>query len=204
MKKTLLAFSLLAATASAGFAGESTYQQVQTIAETQPSLYRAGELQIDAFGAYGITSSGNTELLDDDTAGGGIGFNYFFSRWFGIGAEGSLFDTDGDILGTASVNLFLRAPIGESGFAFYGFGGAGVTFNADDLDSDDFSDARDRLEDDDDARDSDDVLFIAHAGVGMEYRFSPNFGIFSDARYTFVERGDSDFGLVRAGLRFVF
>lgn len=204
MKKTLLALSLFAASTLAGVAGESTYQNVQSLAGAQSELYRAGEFQIDAFGAYGFTRSGERDLIGDDVGGGGIGFNYFFTRWFGLGAEASLFDTEGDVLGTTSVNVFFRAPIGQSGFAVYGFGGAGLTFNAEDLDSDDFSDARDRVEDDEDPRDTDDVLFIGHVGAGVEYRFNPNFSIFSDARYTWVERDDSDYGLVRAGLRFVF
>ncbi|MDB6071552.1 MAG: hypothetical protein JWL81_2723 [Verrucomicrobiales bacterium] len=168
------------------------------------SLYNAGEWQIDLFGAYAEADSGNRRLIGEDVFGGGLGFNYFFTRNVGIGAEGTLFDTPGDMLGSANVNLTLRFPIGETGLAPYIFGGAGVVFNADDLDSDDFSDARDRFEDDDEPGKGDDVIFIGHAGAGLEFRFSPHVSIFGDARYTWTESDNSDFGQARAGLRFTF
>jgi len=202
MKKTFLLLSAIASLAIPAYAGEPVANNGPAPVSLSP--YRAGEFQIDAFGAYGFTSSGNDRIVGDDVFGGGLGFNYFFTRWLGIGAETTLFDTEGDVLGTTAVNIILRAPIADSGLAFYGFAGAGVTFNADDLDSDDFDGARDRAEDDDDANDSDDVLFLGHAGAGIEYRFNPNVGIFTDARYTWLETDNSDFGLIRAGLRFVF
>lgn len=203
MKTTLLTLSLLAALALPGMAGEVTLTQATSPA-TSLSLYNAGEVQIDVFGAYGFASSGNERVIGDDIVGGGLAMSYYFTRWFGIGGEGSLFDTDHDLLGTAAFNVFLRAPIAESGFAVYAFGGGGVSYNAEDIDFDDFEDARDRAEDDDELRDDDDVLFLWHLGAGVEYRFNPNFGMFADGRYTWVERDDSDFGLVRVGLRFAY
>ncbi len=203
MKATLLTLSLLAALALPGMAGEMTLTQATSPA-TSLSLYNAGEVQVDVFGAYGFASSGNERVIGDDVIGGGLGMSYYFTRWFGIGGETSLFDTDADLLGTAAFNLFLRAPIADSGFAVYAFGGGGVSYNAEDIDYDDFDDARDRAEDDEDLQDDDDVLFLWHLGAGVEYRFNPNFGVFADGRYTWVERDDSDFGLVRVGLRFAF
>ena len=191
MKKTLLLLTTLSAFAMTAHAGTPTSTAILPPPAPE-SLYNAGELQFDLFGQYGVTSSGNERLIGDDAFGGGIGVNYFITRWFGIGGEGSLFDTEGDSVGTATFNVFLRAPLGESGFAVYGFTGIGITFNADDIDSDDFDDF------------NDDVLLQGHVGVGVEYRFTPKIGIFSDARYTFVERDDSDFVLIRAGVRFAF
>ena len=202
MKTTLLTLSLLAALALPGIAGEPTITQSSSMATPSLSLYNAGEVQIDVFGAYGISSSGNERLIGDDAFGGGLGMSYYFTRWFGIGGETSLFDADNHLLGTAAFNVFLRAPIADSGFAVYAFGGGGISYNAEDIDSEDFEDAQDRVEDDEDVRDSDDVLFLWHVGAGVEYRFNPNFGVFADGRYTWVERDDSDFGLVRVGLRF--
>lgn len=203
MKNTLLLLATLGGLGSTAMAGTPVPTEI-TPPPAPVSLYNAGELQFDLFGQYGVTSSGNERLIGDDAFGGGIGVNYFITRWFGLGGEGSLFDTEGDAVGTTTFNVFLRAPLGESGFAVYGFTGIGITFNADDIDSDDFDDFQDRVEDDDDPKDSDDVLLQGHVGVGIEYRFSPNFGIFTDARYTFVERDDSDFTLIRAGVRFAF
>ncbi len=205
--KTLTIGLISAAFASSAFAGD--YVQSTAMQTTAPqmsgnSLYNAGEWQIDLFGAYAFTNDDNRRLIDDEVFGGGLGFNYFITRNFGIGAEGTLFNTDGDVLGTTAFNLLLRFPIAETGFAPYVFAGAGVTFNADDLDSDDFSDARDRVSDNDDPRDTDDVIFIGHAGGGLEYRFTPNFSVFGDARYTWTESDDADFGVARAGVRFAF
>lgn len=183
---------------------QTAYTQTQLPPPPAFSLYNAGEWQFDLYGNYAFTDNSANRLINDDVWGGGIGFNYFFTRNFGIGAEGSLFNTEGDILGTSALNFTLRFPIGESGWAPYIFGGLGLTFNADDLDSDDFSDARDRVEDDEEPDHGDDVIFLGHAGGGIEYRFTPHFGIFSDARYTWSEKNDADFAVVRAGVRFVF
>jgi opacity protein-like surface antigen len=205
MKKPLLLLTLLTAMAAPAYAGTASMTTSEVAPMPAPvSLYNANELQFDVFGQYGFTQSGDERLIGEDAYGGGLGVNYFITRWFGIGGEGTLFDTEGDTVGTATFNIFLRAPLGESGFAVYGFTGIGVTFNADDLDSDDFEDFDDRVRDSDDPRDTDDVLLQGHVGLGVEYRFSPNFGVFTDARYTFVERDNSDFGLIRAGVRFAF
>jgi hypothetical protein len=204
----LLPIGLLSAALSvSSFAGEMTVQSNQTTTQypkTSTSLYNAGEWQVDLFGAYAFTDDDNRRLIGDDVFGGGLGINYYITRNFGIGLEGSLFDTEGDILGTGFFNVMLRFPIAETGLAPYIFGGAGVSFNADDLDSDDFEDARDRLEDDDDPRSTDDVLFLAHAGAGLEYRFSLRTSIFADARYTWCEEDDADFAVARAGIKVNF
>jgi hypothetical protein len=51
---------------------------------------------------------------------------------------------------------------------------------------------------------NDDILFQGHVGLGVEYRFTRNIGVFADGRFTFVENGENDYGLVRTGLRFAF
>ncbi|MES2707327.1 MAG: outer membrane beta-barrel protein [Verrucomicrobiota bacterium] len=205
IQQTGLVLIAMTALASAGeTVSSSTYTQMTAPPPPSLSLYNAGEWQVDLFGNYAFADSGNDRLIDDDAWGGGLGFNYFFTRNFGIGAEGSLFKTGGDTLGTSAFNLVLRFPIGETGLAPYLYGGVGLTFNADDLDSDDFRDARERAEDDDRPRNGDDVLFLGHAGAGIEYRFTQHVGIFTDARYTWCDQHDSDFGLARAGVRFAF
>jgi hypothetical protein len=44
---------------------------------------------------------------------------------------------------------------------------------------------------------------FAHAGVGIEFRFTPHAGVFADARYVFADKTDN-YGVVWAGLRFSF
>lgn len=207
-KSPLAAAVAAAALTAALHAGETVrttdYAQTSYTPAPASSLYNAGEWQIDLFGNYAFRGHDDRRLFDDDGWGGGIAFNYFFNRNFGLGVEGSLFDTYGDTLGTAGLDLFWRFPIAETGLAPYVFGGVGLTFNADDLSSGDFRDARHRWEDGDDPRDGDDVIFLGHAGAGLEYRFTPHFGIFTDARYTWTEHRDGDYGQARAGVRFAF
>lgn len=205
MLHTGLALAMMTTLVTAGetVGSSSSYSQIPLPPPTL-SLYNAGEWQVDLFGNYAFTDSGNERLIDDHAWGGGIAFNYFFTRNFGLGVEGSLFDTDGDTMGTANLDLYWRFPIAETGWAPYLFGGVGLTFNADDLDSGDFRDARNRVEDDRDLHNGDDVLFIGHLGAGVEYRFNAHVGIFTDARYTWNEQDDSDFAVARAGVRFAF
>lgn len=207
MKKhtlSLLSSILVSAAAQAG----ETVHTLTTVVQGPPSggsLYNPHDWQIDLFGSHAFTDSENRGLIgEDEVFGGGLGVNYFITRNVGVGAEGNLIEIDGELLGSANLNVLLRFPIAETGLAPYIYGGAGLTFNGDDLDSDDFSDARDRLEDDEEPRNEDDVIFIAHAGAGLEYRFTSHFSVFGDVRYTWTESDNSDFGLGRVGFRFPF
>lgn len=101
----------------------------------------------------------------------------------------------GDALGQAGLNLFFRFPLDESCIAPYAFIGGGAVFNAEDIDREDF----DR---DDDG--SDDALWEAHAGIGVEYRFSPRCGAFVDGRFTVVDKNDNNFATIRTGIRLSF
>ena len=167
------------------------------------SMY-SSELQLDIYGAYAFAGNDGGSIFGEDTPGAGAALNLYITRNIGIGLEGMLFDTDGDTMGSAALNLFLRAPLGDSGFAIYGFGGAGLVVNANNLDEEDFEDARDRANDEVRSGEDDDVLFEAHLGIGAEYRFNPHLGIFSDIRHTFVDRENSDYTSARAGLRIAF
>jgi hypothetical protein len=45
---------------------------------------------------------------------------------------------------------------------------------------------------------------LGDVGVGLEYRFTPHIGLFSDARYNFVNGPKNNFLGTRVGLRFAF
>ena len=79
---------------------------------------------------------------------------------------------------SASGSLIGRFPLGRSGFAPYAYGGGGRQFDLTEL-------------------------WFAHAGAGMEYRFTPRLGTFIDARYVFTD-GTKNYGLGRVGLRLSF
>lgn len=188
----------LGAGASA-YAGE-TYTPKEApppVVAPPPSVYRDNEWQVDIFGVYAFSESTNERIFGDHAFGGGLGVNYFFARYFGVGLEGQYLDTREDGLGTAALNVFYRYPVGN--WAPYVYIGGGVIFNANDISKDEFAD-----EFDEDDRDSNDVLVEGHAGLGIEYRFAPNIGIFSDGRWTIVEDAKNNFPEVRAGIRLAF
>ncbi|HWC58124.1 MAG TPA: hypothetical protein VHC44_00415 [Verrucomicrobiae bacterium] len=144
--------------------------------------YTANELSLDFFGSY-ISGERRAEDLFKTNIrhgawGGGVGVNYFFTREIGIGGDIEIPDDGGNFVNNVDGSLIARLPIGHTGLAPYVFGGGG--------------------------RQTEPVWqWTGHAGVGIEYRFNPVTGIFTDARYMWVDK-TADEILFRAGLRFVF
>ena len=71
------------------------------------SMY-SSELQLDIYGAYAFAGNDGGSIFGEDTPGAGAALNLYITRNIGIGLEGMLFDTDGDTMGSAALNLFLR------------------------------------------------------------------------------------------------
>jgi hypothetical protein len=145
--------------------------------------YTAGELSLDFFGSY-LAGEHKVENLFHNSVrhgfwGGGVGVNYFFLRELGIGGDFNIPDDHfGNFINNVDGSLIARFPIPNSGLAPYVYGGGG--------------------------RQTDPSWqWTGHAGVGLEYRFNPVTGFFTDARYIWPKRS-SDEILFRAGLRFVF
>ena len=145
--------------------------------------YTANELSLDLFGSYvhaekKIENIFHQGIRHNGFWGGGVGLNYFFCRELGIGGDVNMPDDGFHLVDNVDGNLIARMPIANSGFAPYVYGGGG--------------------------RQIDPAWeWEGHAGVGIEYRFNPGTGIFSDARYTWVKH-TSDEILLRAGVRFIF
>lgn len=193
MKKLIITTLSAVALASSAFAGETMrHSSKETYAPTS-SCFADREWQVDLFGVYGFTSSSQDQLLGDHAWGGGLGLNYFFQRNLGVGIEGILYDTSGDALGSAALNVFLRFPCEQSCLAPYVYAGVGGVFNAEDRDKG--LPGADK---------GDDALLAGHLGVGLEYRVRPNIGLFIDGRFTVVDKHDNNFATVRTGLRFAF
>lgn len=145
-------------------------------------LFRGNELQIDAFGSGIFYNVGRPGW------GGGLGVNYFFTRYLGIGVEQGLLGrnnnssnsyTEWNTLGT----LYVRYPICSWNLAPYAMVGGGAFYG------------------------TGQGIGAGHVGGGLEYRFSDNIGVFTDARWLYT--GEENFdqsGAVyaRAGLRFAF
>ena len=154
-----------------------------TVSNYQGDYYRSSELSVDAFGTaslgkYTIDHPSNARVRRNTRLGVGAGINYFITRNIGIGAEAYSENTTGVFIDSASANLTLRLPLGQSGFAPYAFGGGGRHFDT--------------------VR-----TWFGQAGVGMEYRFTPHVGVFIDARGV-VPNEARYYGVARFGVRFAF
>lgn len=222
-KATLTSVAAMAVAASALAGNVTTPKDVVEVAP--PCLFRDQELQIDAFGLgdfykgannsdfYG--SSGRT-FSGRPAWGGGLGVNYIFAKYFGVGIEQSLFgrengnvsddpgrlDADGgDYAYTrwqTTANFIIRYPICSWNLAPYMLVGGGAQYgNVPTLsDSDGTQTIRYRMA----------GQGFGHVGGGLEYRFSENIGVFSDARYLFsgVNGLPNNQLQWRYGLRFAF
>lgn len=140
-------------------------------------IFNGNEWSLDVFGLYAFEAKQGTY---DDGFGAGIGVNYFFNRYFGLGLEGYGWKGDG-LISSVSGNVMLRYPIEKWRLAPYAIGGIGGNFDADNT--------QDQIN--------------ANAGLGLEYRFNAHWGIFTDSRYVFTDVSN-DYVITRLGVRFAF
>lgn len=155
----------------------------------QPNVpkYNAQELSLDLFGSYKNPEGEFHDLFntgsDHGFWGGGAGVNYFFTSNLGIGTDFNASDKPSGAGGAIDYwvgNLYLRFPLGNSGLAPYIYGGGGRGI-------------------------SPIWQWVYGGGVGLEYRFNPNIGIFSDGRFLWSHESTSlNQMVIRAGLRLVF
>jgi len=150
--------------------------------DSEGDRFRANEFSVDLFGSYLRGEAEDWDDVFDDTDGGrwggGLGLNYFITRWFGVGADAAVHSNGGAFVDYANANLIFRVPIDAISLAPYAFGGGGYLFDPDEV-------------------------FTLHAGLGLEFRLNANTGIFIDGRYTWGE--DSfESSQIRSGLRFAF
>jgi hypothetical protein len=140
-------------------------------------LFGDDETTVDIFGTY---SAVDGDGAYEDGFGGGIGANKFFRRYFGVGLEGYFWDgaVNGDVISSVAGSIIARYPIEKLRIAPYITGGIGGSFNSVDQ-------------------------FNLLGGGGFDFRFTRNFGFFSDGRYVWTDQ-TNDYGLIRAGLRFAF
>lgn len=123
----------------------------------------------------------------EDAMGGGIAISYFFAHNFGL--EGSYHlhgsgTADGSDIQVGKFNAVYRIPLGGeccSTVAPYFFGGPGVV-----------------------AAGSSEMLW--NLGAGLDFRFESwgCVGLFSDFSYNWVDQGQPDFTLFRAGFKVPF
>lgn len=129
-------------------------------------------------------TTGQSGLFGQDNAfGGGIGVNYFFARYFGIGAEADWL-AGNDAIHLVNGSAFFRYPVNlrvlgkPRGLAPYAFAGYGAKFDG--------------------------VKWgIGHVGGGIEFRITQSLACFVDGRFIYGHR-DAETGLFRTGLRVIF
>lgn len=142
----------------------------------QYDLYSAQESSLDLFGFYGSRDKGGG---NSSAWGPGVGFNYFFTQYFGAGA-----DTYADAFTLPyllNANGIFRFPIPRTSFAPYAFAGFGREWwHA--------------------------PQWLGDVGGGVEYRLGSMkslIGLFTDIRGVFPSE-TKDYAVVRFGFRFVF
>ncbi len=224
MKKTAISVLSCVALSATTFAGTSVVSSKEMKQPVAPATcFNDTELQADVFGAYAITKGGQGGALNGDHGwGGGVGVNYFFQRYIGVGVEGYWLDsttgpgrwkTDRTASGTfVDQNGKTRQVTGSISSWENGAGGALQAVAGSlllRLPMDQYCLAP--------------YIFAggggnfdgtnsgsAHWGGGLEYRAIPHkLGIFTDARFVWEKTqsdgvGNPHYTLVRLGVRWVF
>ena len=147
------------------------------------TLFRANEWSVDPFGSVSVRQEtinrfSQQRVRQDGRLGAGLGVNYFFTRNIGFGADAYTEDTRHNFVDNASGNFIYRFPFDSVHLAPYVYGGGGHQFDPFDQ-------------------------WFAQAGAGLEVRFTPHLGVFTDGRYVFTD-GTKNFGLARFGVRVSF
>src|SRR6201998_2603920 len=208
MKRVLaLTIVVIASQVLPASAGEPITSSKEVVAPAPPppeSYFRANEFSIGLFAAYDWTRNDNVRAIGDHAWGGGIDGQYFLLRYLGFSIDGNFFnEMPGDFFGsTVTGNVILRYPLDlkypNFHLAPYVFAGVGGVFNSNNLfpGAATFGHAQEL-----NRRNTDDEV-LGDAGAGLEYRFTPHIGVFSDFRYQFVNESKNNFMNTRLGLGF--
>ena len=149
-------------------------------------LYHANEFSVDLFAVgslheteriHGVNVTGRPNVK----WGGGVGVNYFFTKYLGVGGDFYSITFKRSFVDTTFGDAILRFPLGickSVGIAPYLFGGAGYQFQGVDQ-------------------------IVGGGGGGVELRLMPHFSIFGDVRYLIAVK-TRNFGVGRAGIRLSF
>jgi Outer membrane protein beta-barrel domain len=209
--KRLIALALvaLASPALSTFAGQPVTSSKEVVAPAPPppaSYFRANEFSLGLFGAYGWTYDQNRRGISDHYWGGGVDGQYFLLQYLGFAIEGNFFnEVPGDFFGsTVTGNAIFRYPLDIKyptlHLAPYAFAGVGGLFNSNNTFTRvaTFGNAH-RLN-----RSNTEDEVLGDFGGGLEYRFTPHIGLFSDVRFNLVDGPKNNFLSTRFGLRYAF
>ena len=206
MRSILLAAVVaVASQAVTVFAGPPEVSTKNVVAPAPPppsSYFRAGEWDLSLFATYAKGVGGDINRgLGEHAWGGGLGGSYFPWLYAGFRIQGSVVDVSrrDDTAGLVAGDLILRYPLDRLSpnlhLAPYAFGGVGGLFSDINRDFNEFGLRR--------HHGSDDRVY-GDVGGGIEYRFTPHIGIFTEASYSFVDGPKNNFVPVNFGLKFAF
>jgi len=177
MKKLLSLTGVLMLTAVAAFAGDGKTFDKKVVIPVDDCKFRANEWQVD-LAAVGAFAHGVRPGW-----GGGIGVNYFFTKFVGLGVEQDVWGRKGQSAPTWATigNLFVRYPICSINLAPYAMVGGGTYYGK-----------------------GQKGHGLGHVGGGLEYRFTDNVGLFTDARFVFSSEDPKTGVIGRTGVRLAF
>jgi hypothetical protein len=203
IRKTLIvsvAVALLGQTtfSLAGPTETSPKEVIPPAAPPPNSFFRANELDIGVFATY-IKGVGDISDLGvgEHGWGGGLDIAYFPWLYGGFRFQGSAFNISGadQTAGLVTYDAVLRYPLDlvapNLHLAPYAFGGVGGLLGG--------LDGNSRT-----GNLRTDSRVLGNAGGGLEYRFTPRFGIFSEAGYNFIDGPQNNAVQVNWGARFAF
>jgi hypothetical protein len=139
--------------------------------EREEDAFPANQFNVDLFGTFANHDRSGTPR---DRWGGGLGLDYFFNRYMGIGADTYVEEWKWPYRVNGSGILRLPLQTHAAGLAPYIFGGGGRQFK-------------------------DVPQYTWHGGGGFEFKFNRWTGIFGDARYVFADK-TADYILARFGI----
>jgi hypothetical protein len=175
-KSVLIAVASVISLPLSSFAGHAIVDKNPKNPVPPPSCFADQELQLDVYAAYVDSESDSSH---GDGWGGGLGLNYYFQRNVGVGLDATITTGSPSELWQFSAFLLLRYPIeGSFCWAPYMKLGGGWEFNGDN------------------------EGFLLGGG-GVEFRFNPKWGFFTEATFNWADN-DSSSLQARAGFRFVF
>lgn len=132
--------------------------------------FNANEISLELGPTFYDSQGGGKTAL-----GGGIGLNYFITREIGVGLDLNMSADGGKFVDHIEASGIFRWPIQDLNIAPYGFVGFGRLTEP-------------RWD------------WFAHVGLGVEYRFNPSTGVFTDLRYQIADHTDNRV-FVRWGFR---
>lgn len=184
---TLTITALGAAAVFAGSGYDKNPKSPLVVDPRCPCFFEGLQVGFFATGLWGPDALGN-EYLDgggtrgDDALGAGVSFAYYFTENIAVEYSYSWLATESD-RHIHALDLLYRMPLGNTCWAPYLMGGAGVNTDGG-------------------------SAGLYRLGAGVEYRLANCVGIFADYSHNWIAGGDegwgNDFNLGRAGFRIPF